>query len=151
MRSNNTVSILDRFSANSATGTDEADNDLYDESQYRAFGFIRKPWGNEPMFDLIFKSGVRSAIPYADLRRITLDPAIGIQLFIQDIITGRPLKITLIGRNLAQGYERLRMHRVTFACEADAPTEKGLAEDDMVITEIKEQLIEPPSVSDWEG
>ena len=57
------------------------------------------------MFDLIYRSGIRTAFSYSDIRKIIYDPKEGITITLHDAV------VVLSGYGLTAGYERFRMHR----------------------------------------
>lgn len=133
----NSPSILDRLGVSTDSPANEQDS-FDDLDDYRAFGFSRKPWGGDPMFEVIFKNGLREGYAYADLRRVMHDPAIGLTLKFVDS------QLVISGRKLTTAHVRFLQHRVVFVCEADRASIKlADASGEPVVTGVTEEPLRP--------
>ncbi|WP_145349498.1 hypothetical protein [Roseimaritima multifibrata] len=98
------------------------------------------------MIVFILKTGQREALPYSDLRRLSFNPSEGITLTYIECI------ITITGRRLDQGFQKLASQRVVFIAEADHATGKLVEDGDPVITGlvIAEKQVMPRFSSQFE-
>ncbi|MCD0458134.1 hypothetical protein [Roseiconus lacunae] len=123
------VSILERL--NPSFSDSAEDLDTHDEGQgYRAFGFNRRSINAEPMIDFITSQGVHEPLAYSHLYRIHFDPSDGIMIEFTDHV------VTIQGRALREGFQKLFFHRVVFVAEADRPTAAIVPESDPVVTSL---------------
>ncbi|MEM8671730.1 MAG: hypothetical protein AAGG48_29700 [Planctomycetota bacterium] len=130
---NEPISILDRLQP--TVQDDSTEIDLYSEGEdYRAFGFSRKPIASDPMIDFIDRHGVHEALAYSHLYRIRFDPSEFMTLEFTDHT------VTLRGRHLRKGYQRLAMQRVVFIAEADHATAALVAENEPLVTTLALEL-----------
>lgn len=126
---NEPISLVDQLDRKADFS--EAEVDVYRESDdYRAFGFNRKSVNSDPMINLVDSRGVQEALAYGHLYRLRFDPSEGITLeFTEHVVTIR-------GRGLREGYQRLAMQRVVFIAEADRATAVLVPEKEPVITSL---------------
>jgi hypothetical protein len=109
---------------------DNGDVDVYSSASYLAFGVSRKAWGGEPMIDFVFRDGNHHGMSYARLDDMQFNPSRGIVLRFSDT------HVTIVGRRLEAGYERLLAHRVVFVAEADHATQLAGGELATVVTNV---------------
>ncbi len=128
MGNESSTSLMERFGLVSDVQKDEID--VYDAENYRAFGVSRKPWGGEPMLNFVDCRGDQLAIAYNHLYCVKYNPSVGITIEFSDHI------VSIRGRGLAEGYQKLAMQRVIFITEADRATAGLVGDRQAVITSL---------------
>lgn len=134
------VSALDRFIAptpSEPAAVEDAD-EYTGDGDYRPFGFTRRAIGGETMLELVLRNGDSESFAYTHLYRTSFNPSEGISLYFTDHVA------EIFGERLKELYRHLRSHRVTFICEADAPTYKTVSfQSEPVIRSIVIRRIDP--------
>jgi len=131
--------IDNSFSEQFSPAVEGDDIDTYTPGEdYQPYGLSRKSWGGEPMLNFVDRGGKQHAKPWSQLDDIVYEPSTGITItYINHVITlkGRNLDLIEEGKGASlHGY--LLRQRTTYITESDRAVDMGLAQEDVVITEM---------------
>lgn len=105
--------------------------DLSAKEDFKFFGIEPQSTGRALNFELRFKSGRCSGLPYSYVTKWDYEPSDGIEIHVSDQI------VRIKGRNLKEVFTYLLQNRLTYICEDLAGTDTE--EEDMFVESIEVQ------------